>query len=60
MGLLDEVMDGINGKEGAAGGEQAAAGAEQAGGTDEKKTPFEYGAEFAERYGGRKGPEKSA
>jgi hypothetical protein len=45
MGLLDEVMDGINAKEKSAGtGTGTGAGTAAA---------FDYGAEFASRYGDR-------
>jgi hypothetical protein len=49
MGLLDDVMDGINGKEGAAP-PPTAAGAETPP-TAEKKGAFEYSPEFAAHYG---------
>ena len=55
MGLLDEVVDGINKKEGAA--ETDAGNTAETGG---KAGAFEYGNEFAARYGKRKGSEKNA
>lgn len=69
MGLLDDVMDGINGKEGGgapgagagekkaaeASGAEAESSADGAGAGEEKKGAFEYGGEFTGRYGKRKG-----
>ena len=55
MGLLDEVMDRIDKREGAA--ETDAGNAAE---TEEKAGAFEYGNEFAARYGKRKGSEKKA
>jgi hypothetical protein len=52
MGILDDVMDGIEKKDGAAVNTDAGAAAAADGG--KKDAAFEYGDEFSERYGGQK------